>query len=469
MPDIFGQNRPSGALGGMETSKDVLRGRRQDDINFSQKQAKFFDYMDASESRDEARKTDIAKNKAIREVIPSETEMNIESNITATEQTKASRELIEPQRAAALRDIHNDMTEEQYEQVARSYKAIEEGRQQGREPEDMYNMGREEIVRSLAADEESAREVNEWLLSQGITEDFNEKAYDALGMLSSYGLHTAGQNRVEHLSEIEWEAKIRIAQANSRASGDKLNYPPATQDQINSNGDQYSSYIDNWGSLQGSKNDETGVWSGAKGQVATVLTKWARTATTNQILKDPNVTPAHLEWIAGDIMNTAAQDMTDTGWMWGWEHGGDDFQAPEFINSATTAMSLLEAERAALQAAGGDMDIYELWKIHRPQIMARMKASHRTSRAVKPETKQPGEGKTNASQAAAPDKETVKNMKPATKAAQVSKINSTINGMNSTEKFYFDNSGKHKTPEYQKLLDLRKSLQSTSSYLDSGA
>jgi hypothetical protein len=371
--------------------------------------------------------------------------------------------LVGAERIQALNTIHNNMNNQRYDQVTRAYKFFDEGVAAGRDPRELYIMARKELVNT--ADPVRA---NRWLESQGITEQPSEDAINKMAALATYGLHDAPTSRQEHLLEVEWSYRQRVAAAEARAKGPedlRTKYPDANE--IKNLGNMLSGYIQDFDDFQGGV-DDAGNHVGERGKIVSTIANWSTLAQRNQILGDPGVTPVDYQRIGADIINFARQDLTEEGWFFGTANTGDTFHGHDFMNAADTAMGILEVERAAMAARGVNMSIYDIWKQKSPQIMARIKNTHvamgqqgYTAGGTQSDS---GAGSAAENVAQSPQDTQEKPATPAKSMSRRQEINKQIAGMSVSEKFQFTDKGKIKTPAYQRLLDERKALDDVGLY-----
>ncbi len=368
MANIFDQGRPTGAMAGAEHAEHTRRKNRDSDLAFNHKQAEFFDYIDAIESRQQERRTGIAENKAKREVLPSETELKVEENITGKEKTLANRELIQPLKKQVLDKIHRSMTEEQYASVTRAYYTFDEGIRSGKPAPEIYAMARAELIRS----DPNPEAAEKWLNSVGITQDATEESIAQFKSMSTYGMHNLELSQEEHLLDIEMEARAS-EQLSARAAQPKAtDYLRAKKEELVTLGQILAGSIKGWDKMEGTLDTESGLWTGPKGQMVAAIDSVARTATMDQKQGDPNLAPAHVERMSIDIINHMKQFVIDDDYAFtGARHWGDDFDGNIFDNAARSGFSMVQAIRKS-GVAGTSSDFMEAWKANQNIILPRL-------------------------------------------------------------------------------------------------
>lgn len=464
MADIFGVDRPTGAQGGVVRAERDRREFRDSDLTYRTKQAEFFDYLDAAESRKEARATSIAQNRSLRRRLPSDEERFIETAKTETEQTLADRSLVDTEtltrkkeeetkqqqqdnqlqrekNASTLIDMehninrqraHQAMTDMQYDVVNRAYHLFDEGIQAGHKPEVLYASAYEMIM-SASADQEATKQ---WLRDQGITDTPDEKSINAMAKLASWGVHDSATTRAEHLLEIEWDFKIK--QQLAKASGEDpadLQYKPPTEGEITSLGFQMQGALEAFSGLQGAYDDDNNRYTGQKRVASETVGHWAAQAKMDQI-QGARIAPAHLEQMAVDILKFGQQDMFEDGLMWGWSNGGDDFDGAAFKTQADAALSMMQNYiRGNPNFTPQTLDFAQEWKANKMRIMTSLRNSQKSATPTPdPKTNTSTNaadqtGSNAGSSTAAPAKQT-----PAQLAVEIDNLTKQIKGTRGSER-----------------------------------
>jgi hypothetical protein len=369
---IFGQGKPSGALGGASYSENEVRQQRDSDLSYRTKKAEFMDYLMDSELRQSARELGTAVNESKKRVIPSTEENAIIQNKQKTQAAKYSMERAPDEHRQALQKIHTAMTEEQYNNVSRAYLAFQDGIAAGKPAQAIYGQTRAEIIR--ASGDPAATDA--WLNKRGITKDYTTDGVNALAGMAHYGLTDAVTTRAAYLQDREWQYKLEQEKIKASAAGKPIDrsFSPPTPDEIKATGDVLAKDVKYFDDLDGGKDDK-GNYVGSQGALVSSVTKWAARANADLIVGDTKAFPTDYEMIASDILNYSREQVATGGSLWGWGNGGQDFNPGAFYTTATEAMNMLEIDRRVALAGGKDMPLSVLWKARGPGIMQQLRAA----------------------------------------------------------------------------------------------
>lgn len=475
---IYGQGKPSGALGGYAYGRQERLDQKEQKVDIAGKeqaqsitQSEFFDWLDAAEARRELRKTSIAENKSRREVLPTETERTIEENVTQTKQTQSDRLEIDARREANLEALHTSMTEAQFDQVSRIYGAMShELQQEGADPKAIYESYRQQFVNSARVPAEASK----FLLSQGVPEQYSEEAMESFQRIANYGMHNAATVRQEHLMLTEWAQKIRLGQIEAAAKkATDVTYDPASADYKIGLGKLYMNH--EWfQDMEGTLDADSG-FTGDKGTFIELMTRMSRQVIPQMIGGDGDVNPAMVEMMGSEMMSMAHADYkTDNGTLWfGWRHGGDNFDSETMYNDMHTAMAVINNRRLMSPTESG-RDFFTQWQTNKKAIVDELKARKRraaaTSGGGQGNTTGFGSGQntsTNTQDAVANPRATderppvwssaadnAKAMTPTQVKAELQMVNAKIRQFKTS----IDSGDRTFWMEYQKLLDKRKNL-----------
>jgi hypothetical protein len=383
MGSIFAPEGYRGAASGgaQQAKEDRLDNKEQSveiegkEIANSQSQAEFFDYLDATEARVSERKAQMAQDKTtINTQATDEAAIN-KQNELAQKRAEAAIALVPAQKQNELDTIHRAMDDRTFDQVTRVYAQFQEGIKAGHDPAALYDQSRKALMASFV----DKAKGEEFMKRYGIGPKFNEQAVNSLSSLSSYALHNAATTREEHLLDQEWKHRAEVARINARSSGsspEDLTTKAMSADERRALGNMYSAYIKDFEDFQGGIAED-GTRTGEQGAIVDTVSMWSANAQRDQILGDDGVTPYDYQRIAGDIINMGRTDYSDEGWFMGTANSGDDFKGFAFMNAADTAMAQLEILREEADRLGQPIDLYALWKVKAPAIMASMAAAHR--------------------------------------------------------------------------------------------
>lgn len=489
---LYDRGSATGFLGGMRQAEDAALNREEKQVDIRSKQAEFFDYMDAAEERSVARQTAIAEDRARQEILPSETELTIGTNEAGTEllpsatsaqkssnelarQTaEANKTLVDPKRRQALQQIHTQMSDQQFDDVTRAYKTVQEGMAAGRDPAELYDMARRAII-SAGSDPQATQA---WLNENGIGDNFDKNAFNALTALSTFGLHDAATTRQEHLLDVEWAARVQVARQNASGKPTDTRIKRATTDEKMALGNTLSTYVPAFDGLQGTLDTEAKMWTGDKGAAVEAVSSVGKVATVKQILGDPNITDVEVEWIAADMMNFMANDITKDGILWGFRSGGDDFDSAKYIHSATTGLALLETMRTLPQSEG--QPIMAVWRKYQNAIMQQIKNAQVEAQATgnipsdQSQQKQPVSTPTVTSPQEDLSGTPTESLDSGAITAKINEVNKQIRALSESEKYTKrkGRSGKTKTEAFKNLLNKKSSLSAQrrkQSYRDANA
>lgn len=384
MTTLFGQGKPSGALGGVSYAETERRTNRDSDLAHQTKKAEFMDYLMDAELRQTARDLGTAVNKSKQRMIPSAEKADIAEN-QAREAAAQTALAVEPdKRRQQLQQIHTAMTDQQYNDVSRAYLAFQDGIRAGAPANKIYDQTRAEIIRA-SRDKVAA---NEWLTAQGIGQEYSPEGVNALAGLAHYGVTDSATARSAYLTEREWQFKLEQERIKAAAAGKPTDrsFKPPTPDQIKATGDILAKDVKYFDDLEGGMDDK-GNYTGSKGALVTTVAKWANRANADLIVGDTKAFPTDYEMVASDILNFSRQQVSSGGGLWGWISGGKDFNPGAFYVTATEAMNMLEVERRVLAASGKDIPVASLWKLKGPQIMQQMRDSDAQSELPGNQTK----------------------------------------------------------------------------------
>jgi len=497
MASLFDIGRPTGAMAGSEAATDVRRQRAVEDqalerakldyrgAELGQKgqeqtqtiqQAKYEDWLRGEELRRESRAAGIEQAKAVQATEETVGRAVVERAKTEIEQEKLNRQKQQLTFQTEVDMLHQGMDDRRYDQVTRAYQFFLDGVKAGHPPEELYKLAYKELLGG-ADPVKNAR----WLESRGLTAQPTPEAINTMAGLSSYGMLNPRTTREAYLLDREWALRKAVAQAKARATGTDMRYDLPSNDEIKHIGNMLSGSITKFDEFEGGV-DDAGNYTGERGKIVSTIANWSALGQMNNLVGDVNVTPIDYQRIGSDIVNYAKEDISEEGWFFGTNNTGDSFNGSAFMNTADTAMGILDTMRARKAAETGvDTPVYQLWKEHGQQIMGLIKQSNQrlgeeNLTASPPAATGPRTGSDAGSAESAVDQDNEgSSTNPATATKQTAsqrrqEINKIISS-SGFKKFEYTDKGKVKTPAYQKLLDERKALAGRDkiNFMDTGA
>lgn len=297
MANIFGQGKPSGALGGSSYAREEQLQTEERRTELNRKQAEFHEWLDAAESRAVARERQMTEDRAIMEEQPSKTQANIATNELTEVQADADREFTPMAQERRIRQYKREMPREALDDIGGVWSAA---RHQLAHPKAnkkaIYKQARQALL-ELSGDPEGA---SPFLDSIGIGEEYSDKALHALEMFGSVGIHDIKTSRAEHLMAHEYSLKIREAMASRKAPD--LTTGETKQTTVNQIGDILSE--EDWFSnLEGKKQDD-GTYSGAQGAVAAAIATRANASRSLYLKQGIAITPEDTAGILMEMVST---------------------------------------------------------------------------------------------------------------------------------------------------------------------
>lgn len=362
---LFDIGRPTGAMAGNEYAESTRRTRRDSDLTFKTKQAEFFDYIDGIEDRQQARKTNIAVNKATEEVLPSKTTKLIEENKTGTKQTQSNRRLIPANEAEHIQNQHVKMTKERYDNVARQYSAFQEAQRTGGDVATSYKRARQMLI---DGDPNPAR-AEAYFNKLGMTAEATPQALQAMEQVATLGMHDAVTTRKEHLLHVEMGYRAAIAQSKARQGKDVSN--ALNKDYLELLGEHASSRVKGFDDLEGEFDAERGVWTKDKGAMIQATAKVAQNATALQILSDTNTTPQMVEEMGFDLVSAFNSEFIDRDISSTLGMSSDDFNSATFSDMMYDAYAQVEARRRS--SPDPDKTFFQVWQENKATIIDQYK------------------------------------------------------------------------------------------------
>jgi hypothetical protein len=362
MANIFGPARPTGALGGALTAQKEDRTQRDEELTISLKQAKFFDYLDARESRESARQRQILEDRAAERELPSQTEANIAEDELAEVQADNTKALEPLQQEDRIREIKRRMSRQSIDDIGAVAFAMRESLSRpNANKQAVYKQGRAALLQLAGVEPAQA---NQFLNSIGILEEYSEESLAAMEMFGNVGLLDIGTSRQEHLLSAEYAMKYKVALAGRKTPD--LTTGELKQSTVSIVGDILSG--EKWfDDLDGDK-DDSGNWTGMKGAVAAAI---ANRAHASKGLYQKNGIPIGPEDTAGVLMEMMG---TMPHLFVTKKTFGDAFNGTPFEEVSKKVIGQL-AE--AMLSSPTPMTFNETWNRHKREIMYKMEKTYK--------------------------------------------------------------------------------------------
>ncbi len=359
MSSLFDIGRPTGAFAGQEYSQERQRRHRTEDLSYAKDKAEFMDYLKDAELRTTARAAGIAQNKAITQTAPVIAEKQVAEAELATQTAEAQKTLVDARTKQQRQKIFQDMSDAQYDQVARAMYSYQDNVARGMDRGAAYTQARNELIRTHGDPKEAARMLD----SAGMTEQPSDQGVQAMLGLANYATVDAKTTRSRYLLDREWMFKLAEARASAAAKDPKsVKFDPPSEKYI----DNFQVLLQKSVPAYDSMNEES------QRAMAVDVANWSYRARQDNVLGDAGTTPEDLQYIATNMFRSFP-DLIAT------EDSINPFAGKEYnsVNARRLMNSALQYTNAARNATGrpDQVDMALAWDQYKDRIILRVQAN----------------------------------------------------------------------------------------------